>query len=371
MRILYVNDAWAIWGGLERVLIDKMNYLADDGYEIFSITYNQGSHPFPYSLSPKIVHRDLNIRLHDQYKYHGLKKLYVKYKLQKLLIKRLKSEIEDISPDVIVCPRINLIGFILKTKGNVPLIYESHSSNKYLFYEYDGLFWKIKQYYYERKVKKAQMIVALTEGDAAEWRKLTPNVCVIPNVVHLNGKETFSDCTTKSVIFVGRFYRQKNVGSLLVIWELVHQRHPDWSLQIYGGYGEEKDKLFAEIMQMDANVHIYEPTSEIIDKYKENSLLLMTSLYEPFGLVLPEAMSCGLPVVAFDCPYGPADIVTDGVDGFLVRQRNLDEFADKVCLLMEKQDLRNKMGKAGIVSSQKYDVNHIMPLWKQLFKQFI
>ena len=95
----------------------------------------------------------------------------------------------------------------------------------------------------------------------------------------------------------------------------------------------------------------------------------MTSRYEPFGLVLPEAMSCGLPVVAFDCPYGPAEIVTDGFDGFLVRQRKLEEFADKVCLLMDNQELRVKIGKAGIVSSQKYDVNHIMSLWKQLFKQ--
>ena len=70
MRILYVNDAWAIWGGLERVLIDKMNNLADyEGYEIFTITYNQGSHPLPYPLNPKVVHCDLNIQLHHQYRY--------------------------------------------------------------------------------------------------------------------------------------------------------------------------------------------------------------------------------------------------------------------------------------------------------------
>ena len=100
-------------------------------------------------------------------------------------------------------------------------------------------------------------------------------------------------------------------------------------------------------------------------------MLLLTSLYEPFGLVLPEAMSCGLPVVAFDCPYGPSDIITDGVDGFLIRHRSIEDFADKVCLLIENPELRVKMGKAGIVSSMRYDASKIMPLWKSFFGQFV
>ena len=94
----------------------------------------------------------------------------------------------------------------------------------------------------------------------------------------------------------------------------------------------------------------------------------MTSAYEPFGLVLPEAMSCGIPVVAFDCPYGPSDIITDGKDGFLIRNNDIHDFAEKVCLLMDKPDLRKKMGKAGIVSSRRYEAKLIMPQWVQLFQ---
>ena len=105
--------------------------------------------------------------------------------------------------------------------------------------------------------------------------------------------------------------------------------------------------------------------------YMKNSILLMTSIYEPFGLVLPEAMSCGLPVVAFDCPYGPADIITDGVDGFIIKDRNVEEYANKVCLLMDDVSLRIKMGQAGIVSSQRYTAERIMPMWKQLFEQVV
>lgn len=368
MRILYVNDAWAIWGGLERVLIEKMNYLSEyKDLDIFTITYNQGDHPFPYPLSSKVIHRDLDIRLYQQYRYHGLKKLYYKYILQKLLIKRLQFGIADIKPDVIVCPRIDLIGYILKAKGNIPLIYESHSSRKWIS-KYEGLLRNIKRYYYESMVKKVQMIVALTEGDAAEWRKLSPNICVIPNVVHLNESDTYSDCIAKVAIFVGRFSKQKDVGSLLRIWDVVHQRHPDWSLHIYGSHADQEEAILTEVKKRNANITIHEPISDIIEKYKESSILLLTSRYEPFGLVLPEAMSCGVPVVSFDCPYGPADIITDGVDGFLIHHRSIEDFANKVSQLMDREELRQKMGTAGIESSRRYDASRIIPLWKKLFE---
>ena len=103
----------------------------------------------------------------------------------------------------------------------------------------------------------------------------------------------------------------------------------------------------------------------------KNSMLLLTSIYEPFGLVMPEAMSYGLPVVAFDCPYGPSDIITDGVDGLLVKDRSIEDFANKVCRLIEDEDLRRRMGVAGAKSSQRYSAEKIMPLWRNLFESII
>jgi glycosyltransferase involved in cell wall biosynthesis len=120
---------------------------------------------------------------------------------------------------------------------------------------------------------------------------------------------------------------------------------------------------------MKINIHVHQPESSIFQRYIESSMLLLTSLYEPFGLVLPEAMSCGLPVVAFDCPYGPADIITDGVDGFLIKNRDVDAFADRVCQLIESEDLRRRMGKQGVVSSQRYRADRIMPMWDHLFQE--
>jgi glycosyltransferase involved in cell wall biosynthesis len=370
MRILYVYSAWAIWGGIERVLIDKMNYLADtEGYEIYTLTYDQGTNPIPFPLSSKVIYRDLNVRLYHHYRYHGLKKYYYKYKLQKLLVKRLQSEILEIMPDVIVCPRVDLLSYILKAKGRIPLVYESHSSYKWIAMEKKGLVWFFRQHYYNRLVKKVQMVVSLTEGDALEWRKITNHVSVIPNVVKLNYSGQYSNCQSKSVIFVGRLSLQKDVHSLLRIWSIVHKRFPEWQLHIYGDRGEETESIVHALEQISENIYLHEPTSQIFDKYLDSSMILSTSLYEPFGLVLPEAMSCGLPVVAFDCPYGPSEIITDGVDGFLIRNRDLQEFAQKVCLLIENQEMRLQMGRAGIQSARRYEASQILPMWKTLFRQ--
>ena len=173
------------------------------------------------------------------------------------------------------------------------------------------------------------------------------------------------------MIFVGRFSHQKDIGSLIRIWEIVNRRHPDWQLNIYGGYGDEQDFFYERIKQKNINIVVHEPTSDIIQKYKESSMLIMTSRYEPFGLVLPEAMSCGIPVVSFDCPYGPASIITEGKDGFLIADRDINGFADKICLLIDDVSLRQRMGKAAAISSRRFEALKIMPIWKQLFEKLV
>ena len=372
MRILYICDALAIYGGLERVLVDKANWLVEKGgYEVGLLTINQGSHPICFPLHPDIVYNDLNIRFHQYSHLPFWKRFFKKRQLRHLFRKRLAEKIQEKAPDIMICTRLDYIRDIVQVKGVIPLVFECHSSRLISRFEDDGLLRRLYMWYLQRAVRKVQMVVTLTNGDASEWRKLTSNVCVIPNVVHLNKSGTYSDCKAKSVIFVGRFSKQKDIESLLRIWTNVHQRHPDWSLHVYGGYGELQDGMLSEIGKLDANIQVHEPTSDIIERYKESSILILTSRHEPFGLVLPEAMSCGLPVVAFDCPYGPTDIITDGIDGYLISSRNVYDHVDKVCHLIENEDLRRKMGNAGVHSSQKYDANCVMPYWKKLFSELI
>ena len=112
-------------------------------------------------------------------------------------------------------------------------------------------------------------------------------------------------------------------------------------------------------------------TLDILDKYKESSILILTSIYEPFGLVMPEAMSCGIPVVAFDCPYGPSEIISDGKDGFLIDCYDVEAFADKLCMLIENEVIRKQMGMNAIQSALRFKKGKIMPQWNNLFESLV
>ena len=369
MRILYVTDALAIWGGLERVLVEKANYLAaHDGNEVFMLTISQGEHPFPFPLDNMVTHADLNIPFYTQYQYSGIRRLLSLRRLHRDCRKGIRQQLNYINPDVILCPRIEFVKDICKVKGDTPLVFESHSSFWTSRFERAGLLRRLHTWWMNQSAKQAQAVVTLTEGDAAAWKKVNNHVFVIPDVVHLNEKDVYSNVDAKSAVFVGRLSRQKNIGCLLSIWQLVRQRHPDWQLHVYGEKGDIEEPLWQQLHEEGNGITVHSPTTEILNVYQQHAMLLLTSRYEPFGMVLLEAMSCGLPVIAFDCPYGPADIITDDMDGFLVKDWDIMSFADKVCLLMENQDLRQQMGQAAIRSSQRYRSDRIMSVWQELFE---
>lgn len=370
MRILYITDALAVWGGIERVLCDKANYLvAHYGYDVHIVTTDQGPHPIPYPFDERVHIKDLNIRSHHQYKYRGLKRLIKYFELNRLFLKRLKEAISEIKPNVIVCIRIEYINTIVKAKGDIPLICESHSMFYAYRYEKASLWNRLKLRMLRRSMGMANCIVALTEGDANDWRRVNKNVCVIPNVVHLNESGRYSDLTSKIVIFVGRFSEQKDIWSLLEIWKLVHKQHQDWELHAYGE-GELKEDFIKAIDKNDIGIRVFPPTPDIFEKYLNSSMLIMTSLYEPFGLVLPEAMSCGLPVIAFNCPYGPAAIVTNEREGYLIESRDINEFANCLCQLMENQSECRWISNNAIFSANRYKTELIMPKWERLFNRY-
>ena len=369
MKILYVTDALAIWGGIERVLSDKMSYLVRHyGYDIFIVTADQGNHPVPYALDEQITIKDLHIRFHQQYQYKGLKRLLKCRELEKLFKKRLASYIDDIKPDIISCIRDGFVSYILDINRSIPVIFESHAMYNDIVYDNTTLLHRLSTYTQRRRFNRLDKIVALTQGDANDWKRVCSHICVIPNVVHLNTSGKYSKCSSKSAIFAGRFDVQKDFGALVKVWTLVQERHPDWTLNVYGN-GVLKPFYEKIIVDNELSIVIHPAVPDIFEKYIESSMLLMTSLYEPFGLVLVEAMSCGLPVVAFDCPYGPADIIHDGKDGFLIEDRNIEAYADKVCQLIENENLRSEMGRAACISSQCYKAENIMPQWVNLFEQ--
>lgn len=367
MKVLYVFRSLAVWGGIERVLVEKMNYLVSMfGFDVYMLTTDQGLHPIPYQLENRVHLVDLGIQFHYQYRYSSLRKLLDGWERTMVFEKRLLEKILQINPDLIVCTTADPVYSIVKVKGGIPLVVESHSISTRTLGE-KGFLQRYIAHLLKKGLNSCARIVSLTERDAADWREIQPQVEVIPDIVHLN-KGKIASLENKHVIWVGRFDYQKRPLDIIKIWQLVHPRFKDWHLDIYGE-GELRRELEKEITSLDMNIHLHQPTDFIFDAYRNSSILVSTSLFEPFGLVLPEAMSCGLPVVAFDCPYGPADIISDGVDGFLIKNRDINAFADKVCQLIEAEDLRRRMGQHGIVSSQRYRADVIMPKWISLFEE--
>ena len=222
-----------------------------------------------------------------------------------------------------------------------------------------------------RQVSKTSALVALTNGDAKDWKSIKEAV-VIPNLVHLNPYDTVSDCENKHIIFVGRISNQKGIHSLLHIWHGVHQLHKDWILDIYGEKEQCESETFLHEYSLEAeNIVVHGPTNNIFKEYLQSSILILTSEYEPFGLVLLEAMSCGLPVVSFDCPYGPRCIIKDGVDGFLISPKDYNDYINKICLLIDNPDLRKKMGMIAKINSQRFSADNIMPKWVDFFRKIV
>lgn len=367
MRIVYIYPTLATWGGVERILIDKMNYLVQDtNYDIYVLTYNQGEHTVPYQLDARVHHLDLKVSTHAVYRYRGIRRLWEQVKRYRWLCQRLKQQLAEIRPDVIVTTTSGELALLHRLKKNACLVVESHGGYHHLIdYPTMSLPHRLDIRYRYYVLKKVDAIVTLTESDAFRWRADYQQVHVIPNMAHLLPIDSQpSPLNAKRIIFVGRLSVQKGISELMAVWRIVHHRHPDWQLDMYG----EGDSNF--VRQLAEGIKVNSPVSDIFSCYCASSMLLLTSRWEPFGLVIPEAMSCGLPVISFEGD-GPNSIITDGKDGFIIKNRDVELFADRVCQLIESQNLRQVMGQAAILSSQRFTAEKIIPMWKELFESLL
>ena len=369
MKVMYVVKVFAVWGGLERVWTDKMNALSEQpGYEVCLVTTDQGDHQVPYPLSSKVRHIDLGVRFVRQYRYSLLRRLWMRWRLERLFRDRLEALLQVEAPDVLITTASEFAKLLISSKGDIPLVVESHG----LFsrpVHMQRMTWmkRIQTYFLRRAIARAEAVVALTRQDVLQWETLNPHSLAISNLVRLSDGDSYSTCQNRRVIFVGRADAQKGFQYLREIWGKVSFRHPDWQLHIYGE-GLERPENRCLVPQGE-NVFVHPQTDEILTCYQDSSVLILTSVYEPFGLVMPEAMSCGIPVVAFNCPYGPAEVITDGKDGFLVDCFDTDAFADRLSTLMDDEKLRIQIGQAGIVSAQRYSRQQILPRWMSLFEK--
>lgn len=371
MKIIYCIACTCHSGGMERVLTNKANYLARHGYEIVVVTTDQrGKQPF-FPLEPSIRSIDLGINYDENNGKSFLNKLLHYPVKQALHRKRLKAVLMKERPDVTVSMFNNDAGFIPGIKDGSAKLLEIHFSKfKRLQYGRKGV-WKLADWWRskqdEKTVRKFDRFVVLTEEDKAYWGNL-PNIMVIPNAISGIPAGT-ALLANKRVIAVGRYTYQKGFERLVDAWHLLASRFPDWNLVIIGD-GEERPLLEQRIRSygLERQVTLTRPTQEIGKVYQEASILASSSRYEGLPMVLLEAQAFGLPIVAFQCKCGPKDIVSDGMNGYLVPEGDTAGMAQRLEILMKDEALRKRMGLKAKESALRFNEEVIMKKWMYTFQ---
>lgn len=378
MRLLIIHRSFALVGGAERVIIDKANYLSQEGHQMMLVSYEQGQHPLPYELDSNVQYVDLDCRFFKLSKYSVFERMYRFIRLKRKFRRDLHDVVNTFNPDVVVLASDwqKLINSVVDATGTIPVIAEFHNAYDYIMRKVGVSENNIKKYtsrWYSMRILKglrrcAKMVV-LTESDARCWRQHFDNVCVIPNPVTFY-PDVIDDVPKDKgrIIFVGRFNREKRIDRLITAFSMIADRYPDWHVDIFGD-GNEKQNLLSLIKQvkLENRVIIHEPTRNIYDEYKRSEMLVLCSEHEARPLVLVEAMSCGVPCVSLDCPYGPREIITNGVTGLLAHDGDVVDLAAKIEWLIVHEDERKKMGHNAREDAAKYKMSVIMKDWEELY----
>lgn len=382
MKLLYLLPSFANRAGTERVISDKINYLAGKGIEVTLVTYEQGNHScaFPLHSSVRVV--DLNTRFFELRQYPYYKRFFLHLGLRRRFKKRLQNIVDEVLPDIVICTTysLKLLDIFLYIQTNAYRVVESHVAFFTIkkSYEYRHIpiirnLAELYDHYIFTQLRQCDLMVVLTEGDAIDWRKYVTRVVVIPNPITFYPEHVLPhDGTGRRIICVGRLHEQKGFDMLIDAFALIAERCPDWKIDIYGD-GSEKKVLLERIQQANLQnlIAIKPTTSTIYDEYQRSEFLVLSSRYEGFALVVNEAMSCGIPCVAFRCRYGPEDAIQDGVDGLLVENGNIIDLSNKMLWMINHTEERLKMGSKARETSYRYHTSIIMPQWIQLFEELI
>lgn len=376
MKLIYCTHSLCNPGGMERVLANKLAWLAEHtDWELRIVTTDQkGRAPF-YALPERVGWTDLDINYSDDNGRHPFLKIagYLRRrrKHKRLLTQLLCSE----RADIVVSLYPSESSFLPGINDGSRKVLELHFC-KFFRLQYGrrgllGLADRWRTWQDERIVRRFDKFVVLTQEDKGYWGML-PNIEVIPNAA-LFPTHVHNDVSRrKRVLAVGRLDYQKGFDRLLTAWAQVQAdgRHADWTLDIYG-QGEWRERLTAQADRLGiaATAHINAPTKEIAREYAASSLLVMSSHYEGFPMVMVEAMAVGLPVVSFEFKCGPRDIIHHGENGLLVPEGDVESLAEAMLWVMDNEAECHRLGENARKVTATYSEEAVMARWMRLFDE--
>ncbi|MDE7456777.1 MAG: glycosyltransferase family 4 protein [Prevotella sp.] len=375
IKIVYVTPALYMAGGVERVLTLKANYFAEHfGYDITIILTEGKGKPLFYPLNENIKVINLDINFEELWHCSFIEKVCLYLRKQRWYKKLLTAELMRLRPDITVSLLRREINFLNEINDGSKKIGEMHINRaNYRNFEANesnivkDLFAKFWMRNLVKKLKRLDHFVVLTEEDKKAWPELQ-NIRVVPDPLSFcpTKKSLLKD---KRVIAVGRYVYQKGFDMLLQAWSRIEKQYPDWQLAVYGdGERTSYEQLMEDLGIDAARCHLNGPTSDIQSEYVNSSLFVFSSRFEGFGMVLVEAMACGLPVVSFACPCGPRDIIKDGYDGLLVENGNVEALTNSLSMLMNDETLRFSMSQEGQKNVQRFRMEQVAQQWNAVFK---
>ena len=381
MKILYILTGGLFnSGGIERVVSIKANYFAEKaGYDVSIATTEQMGRPVFYPLSEKIQLYHFDIGFGEKFgKESYFLKIISRFQQSRIFKKKIINLLAEIQPDITIS---NLGGwdieFLNQLKDGSIKIGELHFPGNYRQLMarklskalIPNIIAKYRTRIFKNECQKLSQLVVLTEEEKSFWKN-TGNITVIPNPAPFYISKS-STTQNKKAIAVGRLVYEKGFDWMIEAWKIVSKKHPDWELNIFGD-GDQKETLLSLIKKynLEGIVTIHEPIGQIEREYLSHSMLLFTSRYlDGLPMVLIEASVCGLPLISFDTPCGPKDVIQDGVNGFLVTTGDIDGLVNKIDKLIESENLRQMMGKNAKDMASVYQIKLVMQQWVNLFNK--
>ena len=363
MRIAYCIHSLNQAGGMERVLTVKANDLAARrGHEVTIITARQKGRKIFFPLDPAV--RLIDLGANDRFG-----PLRFRYR------SRLRKHLREIKPDITISLSDGSIFALPKMDDGSVKIAEFHFSHDKYLSKYGRsaigrLYAEFRIRKLERAAEKMAAFVVLTRADLSVWKQRVKQAVQIYNpLTFIPSGMADTDC--KRVLAVGRLAPQKNFANLIEAWKAVADRHPDWTLDIFGE-GKSRSFLAGKIREyeLERSVRLRGNTSDIGAEMQRSGFLVMSSRFEGFPLVLAEAAAAGLPLVSYDCPCGPSEMIRDGWNGFLVPLDDTAGLAAAVCRMIESLD-RRLFGKRSAEIAAKLNIGTIMTQWEELFHRLV
>lgn len=362
MKIAYFIDTLWQSGGTERVLTTKLNWLASrPDTQVFVVTIRDNRPPF-FDLDKRVRRVELPVNDRDKKAYKSA----------------LKSFLHKINPDVSVAVAGMAVDTLWKVNDRSKKVLEFHYTKNFLVNFVRGLhsirfrnlhILKMKwlQWRLAQTAKKYDVFVGLTRKDVGLWGN-PRNMTFVHNPLSFRS-ERKSTCVNRRIVSVGSWTPAKGMDQLLEAFGPLAKKYPDWSVELYGSGQEEY--LLRDIIRkydMASQVSLNAPCKDIASRLVDASIYAFPSRSDGFGLVITEAMECGLPTVAMDCPCGPCEIL-DARTGIVVPDSDIDAFRVALQGLMDNSKLRADMGRVAQEEVKRFYPDNIMPQWLELFQQ--